>query len=133
MWFLVGIPIGIFALIVWANIVKTSPTIADDERIRGWESVVRELPATIVMLGVVVIGLALAVRAGRGGDTEGAQRAIVWHGVGLFVILLIIGNGSAENIMTTRPSTVKWLLLPVQVGLAILSVIISRRLARSAR
>jgi hypothetical protein len=36
-------------------------------------------------------------------------------------------NGSAENIMTTRPSTVKWLLFPLQVVLTALAVFGARR------
>ena len=130
---LVGIPIGIAFAIVWATIVKTSPTVADGERIRGWESVVRELPATVVLAVVIVTGFVLAVRGGRAGQTDGSLRAIMWHGAALFLVLLIVMNGSAENIMTTRPATVKWLLLPTQVGVTAAAILYCRRRSRTPR
>ena len=49
----------------------------------------------------------------------------------LLAVLLIVGNGSAENIMTTRPSTVKWLMFPTQIAIAGLAVFVARRSARS--
>ena len=128
---LVGIPIGIAFAVVWATIVKTSPTVADEERIRGWETVVRELPSTAVLAMVIVTGFVLAVRGGRAGEVNGSLRAITWHGAALFLVLLIVMNGSAENIMTTRPATVKWLLLPAQVGVTAAVVLYCRRRARS--
>jgi len=130
---LVGVPIGIVVAAVWSTIVKTSPTVADDERIRGWGSVVRDLPATVFLFGIVAIGLVLAIHAGRLGNETDARRAILWHGAALFFILLVVINGATENIMTTRPATVKWLLLPVQVAITAGVVVFCRRRARPAR
>jgi len=130
---LVGVPIGIVISAVWSTIVKTSPTVADDERIRGWGSVVRDLPATALLFAVVATGLTLAVRAGRAGSQVDALRAILWHGAALFFILLVVVNGATENIMTTRPATVKWLLLPAQVAITAGVVVFCRRRARPAR
>ena len=130
---LVGVPIGIVISAVWSTIVKTSPTVADDERIRGWGSVVRDLPATALLFAVVATGLTLAVRAGRAGSQVDARRAILWHGAALFFILLVVVNGATENIMTTRPATVKWLLLPAQVAITAGVVVFCRRRARPAR
>lgn len=124
---LIGVSIGIVFSAVWATIVKTSPSVADDERIRGWGTVVRELPATLFLFAVVAVGLGLAVHAGRAGSEAEARRAILWHGAALLLILLIVMNGSAENIMTTRPATVKWLLLPLQVGVVVGVVTYCRR------
>jgi len=130
---LVGIPIGIAFAVVWATIVKTSPTVADEERIRGWETVVRELPSTTVLAVVIVTGFVLAVHGGRAGEVNGSLRAITWHGAALFLVLLIVMNGSTENIMTTRPATVKWLLFPTQVGMTAAVVLYCRRRARTPR
>ena len=130
---LIGVPIGIVVAAVWSTIVKTSPTVADDDRIRGWESVWRELPATLFLCSVPVVGLVLAVRAGRRGDIEGALRAIWWQGAALFIALLIVVPGSTENIMTTRPATVKWLLLPAQTAITAVAVLVSRRRVQSNR
>lgn len=55
------------------------------------------------------------------------------HGAALFFVLLVVLNGSAENIMTTRPSTVKWMLLPLQAGVAVAAVRLSLRAARDDR
>ena len=69
-------------------------------------------------LGAVSMWLLLAVLAGRSGAVARARLAIWLHGSALLFVLLVVMNGSTENIMTTRPATVKWLLLPVQVALA---------------
>lgn len=131
MWTLIGVPIGIAFLIVWSTIVKTSPSVADDERIRGWGTVLRELPATLFLLGVVALGLFFAVRAGRQGATAGARRAIWLYGAALFFILLIVVGGSTENVMTTRPATVKWVLFPIEVIATVIAVVVSRRAIRT--
>ena len=124
---LVTVPMGLVFVAVWGVVVDTSPTLSDEDRIRGWVTVWRELPATLFLLLGPALGLALAVMAGRRGATDAALRAIWMHGVALFFALLVVLNGSAENIMTTRPSTVKWLLLPVQLGIAGFSVVMARR------
>lgn len=129
---LIGVPVGIVLIAVWSTIVKTSPSVADDERIRGWGTVIRDLPATVFVLAVIAIGLVLAVRAGRAGSDVEARRAILWHGAALFFVLLVVINGATENIMTTRPATVKWLLLPAQVAITAVAVVYCRRRARPA-
>lgn len=114
---LIGIPIALIVLIIWQNVVKTSPMLNDPERIRGWSVVLRELPATLLLLVPVVTGLTLGVRAARLGATSGV--AAIWlHSVALLFVLLIVLGGSAESVMTTRSATVKWLLFPVEVGVA---------------
>ena len=127
MWVLLAVPVGIVWSTIWAVVVDTSPTLADDVRIRGWGTVVRELPGTIPLVLVPLAGLFLAVRAGRHGALDRAVRAIWFHGAALLFVLLVVGNGSVENIMTTRPSTVKWLLLPVQVAITAGAVLLARR------
>ena len=126
LFMLVGVPVGIVFSVVWATLVKTSPTVADEERIRGWGTVIRELPATLFFAAVHVAGFGLAIRAGREGEVDGAKHAIVWHGIALFIVLLIVVNGSIENIMTTRPATVKWLLFPGQIAITAAAVAFSR-------
>lgn len=126
---LLGIPIGVVGLVAWGTYVKTSPTVDAKERIRGWESVIRELPATSFLILVCLACFALAVSGARHGAVSSAFRAIWVHGLALFFVLLVVVNGSAENIMTTRPSTVKWLLFPLQVGITLLVVFVSRQLA----
>jgi len=131
LWMLAGVPVGIAFSIVWATFVKTSPTVADDERIRGWETVLRELPATFFLLTVIALGLWFAVRAGRRGAVLMARRAIWIQGAALFLILQIVVGGSTENVMTTRPATVKWVLFPIEVGVCALAIFVSRRAIRT--
>ena len=126
---LAGVPVGILFLTFWAVWVDTSPTLDAEERIRGWETVWRELPATAFLLAVCATGFALAVYAGRHGALAAAFRAIWFHGAALFFVLLVVMNGSAENIMTTRPATVKWIMFPAQVVIAGLAVWGARFLA----
>lgn len=127
MWMLAGVPVGLVFLVMWATMVDTSPALGDEERVRGWGTVVREMPATAFLLAVPVTGLLLAVRGGRRGAPEQARTAVWLHGAALFFVLLVVMNGSAENIMTTRPSTVKWLLFPLQASLTTVAVVVARR------
>lgn len=126
---LLGLPVGIALVSVWATYVDTSPTVADADRVRGWSSVVRELPATVIFFGLLGTGLVFAVRAVHRGAVRAGLRAMWWHGAALFVASLIVLGGSAENVMTTRPATVKWILLPIEVGIALGSVAWARRSA----
>lgn len=126
---LLGLPVGIALVSVWANLVDTSPTVAEVDRIRGWSSVVRELPATVTFFGILAIGWAMAVRAVRRGAVRAGLRAMWWHAGALFLAMLIVLGGSAENVMTTRPATVKWLLLPLEVGITLGAVVLARRAA----
>ena len=130
---LAGIPVGILFSTFWAVWVDTSPTLSSEDRIRGWETVWRELPASLLLFAVCATGLVLAVRAGRQGATAAAFRAIWFHGAALFFVLLVVLNGSAENIMTTRPATVKWLMFPAQLLIAGLAVWGSRLLVSRRR
>ena len=125
---LAGVPVGIVFLTLWAVQVDTSPTLGDEERIRGWETVVRELPATLFLIGVVCVGMVLAVRAGRHGAVGAAVRAIWLQGVALYFVLAIVTGGSAENVMETRSSTVKWFLFPAQVAITALVVYAARKM-----
>ena len=129
LWLLLGVPVGVIFLTFWANFVKTSPTLDEEDRIRGWSTVIRELPATLFLLAVVVAGLLIAIHAVHLGAVHSGLRAISWHGAAMFFVLLIVMSGSTENIMTTRPSTVKWLLMPVELGVALGSVYLARRAA----
>lgn len=130
LWMLALVPVGIFLSIVWSNIVKTSPTLDEATRVRGWESVVRDLPATLFLLAVIAIGMTIAVRAGREGATAAAKRAIRWHGIALFLILVILLGAGADNVMTTRSATVKWLLFPLEIGIPVLAVVVAGHAAR---
>lgn len=132
-WLLAGIPVGVAWLTVWAVRVDTSPTLSAEDRVRGWGTVARELPATVPLVAVPLLGLLLAVRAGRLGEVRRARTAVWLHGAALFFVLLVVLNGSAENIMTTRPSTVKWMLLPLQAGVAVAAIRLSLRAARDDR
>lgn len=126
---LLGLPVGIAVLSIWATYVDTSPTESDADRVRGWESVLRELPATLLFLAFFAVGLAFAVRAVHAGAVRAGLRAMWWHGGALFIGLLIILGGSAENVMTTRSATVKWFLFPIEIAVALGAVALARRSA----
>ena len=130
MLLLAGVPGGVVFLAVWEGIVKTSATLGEEERVRGWASVARELPATLLLLSVVAAGLVFAVRAGRLGAVDAGLRAIRWHAGALFLVLLVLMSGAAEDVMTTRSATVKWLLVPVEIGLTAVVGLVARRAAR---
>ena len=132
-WLLVGVPVGLAWFIIWPGIVKTSPTTADADRIRGWESVVRELPATVPFIGIVVFGMFLGAKAARTGAVRRGMLAVRLHAVAMVGILLIVLGGSADNIMTTRSASVKWFLFPIDVGLPLLCYLAAKRSVATAR
>jgi hypothetical protein len=130
MWMLLGVPAGLAWLIVWGTINKTGANVDAAERIRGWSSVVRNLPATVPFVGVVLLGLVLAVRAARLGAGPAAMRALAFHTAALLVVLLIIVMSATEDVMQTRPSTVKWMLVPAVLAVTAAVGGIARRAAR---
>ena len=69
-WLLVGLPIGLIWLIIWSGLVKTSPTTDDTVRVRGWESVLRELPATVPFVAVGFLGMLVGTVAARLGEVS---------------------------------------------------------------
>ena len=116
-WLLVGLPIGLIWLIIWSGLVKTSPTTDDTVRVRGWESVLRELPATVPFVAVGFLGMLVGTVVARSGEVSSGMRAVKRHAIALVVVLGFVFGGSADNIMTTRSASVKWLLFPIEVGI----------------
>ena len=125
-WLLIGVPLGLAWFIIWPGIVKTSPTTADEERVRGWASVVRELPATVPFILVPLVGMLLGALAARSGSVSRGVRALRLHAVAMVGVLLIVLGGSADNVMTTRSATVKWLLFPFEIGLPLALYLVAR-------
>lgn len=130
LWTLIGVPIGIVFLTIWATIVDTSPTLSEEERVRGWVTVVRELPATLFLVSTVLVGVVLIVRAGILGEKPAALRVLWIHAIALIFVLQIVVGGSVENVMTSRPSTVKWILFVVELGVVAGVVFGARQIIR---
>jgi hypothetical protein len=127
---LLGVLGALVILVVWQFVVQTSAELNQPERIRGWSVVLLELPATLLLFAPVIAGLTLAVRSARLGSRRGV--AAIWlHSLALFLVVLVVVQGSAEGIMTTSAANAAWLLFPPAACAAIAALVLCLRAARS--
>lgn len=90
---LLAIPLALLVLAAWEFAMQTSAGYNEAERIGGGRAVLRELPATALLLAPVVAGLRLGVRSARSGARTG--RVAIWaHAAGLALVALIVFEGA---------------------------------------
>ena len=127
---LLGFLAALVSLVVWQFVVQTSAELNQPERVRGWSVVLLELPATLLLFAPVIAGLTLAVRSTRLGSRRGV--AAIWlHSLALFLVVLVVVQGSAEGIMTTSAANAAWLLFPPAACAAIAALVLCLRAASS--
>lgn len=129
LWLLLAIPVALVALVAWEFAMQTSAGFNDSERIRSWEVVLRELPATLLLLAPVAAGLTLGVRAARLGARNG-MRAIWLHSAALFFVLFEIVLDAAESVTTAGPPNTEYVAFPGALAAAIAVLLWSLRAAR---
>jgi hypothetical protein len=97
--------------------------------VQGWNGVLRNLPASILLIGVPSLGVLLATRAGEQGSNR-ARSALVGTSLALLVALSAVTRDSSEIVMTTRAATVSWITFGVDVILIGLVFVFARRRIR---
>jgi hypothetical protein len=102
---------------IWSLYMGTSSFGGDeDELVRGWEGVLRNLPAYLLLVGVAATGVWFATQAGIHGASS-SRRALVATSLVLLFALNSVTRDAAEVVMTTRAATVAWLLFALDAAL----------------
>jgi len=99
---LLGVPVALVVLVLWQFIMQTSAEFNETERITGLSAVLRELPATLLLLVPVVAGLVRGVRSARLGSRRGVVAIWLYASV-LFFVGLMVFSGE-------RVTAVEWVL-----------------------
>ncbi len=102
---------------IWSLFVGTASFGGDEEDlVQGWDGVIRNLPAYLLLVGVASLSVWFAVRAGIHGAPR-AKAALITTSLVLLFALSSVTRDSAEVVMTTRAATVAWLMFAVDVFL----------------
>ena len=110
--------------------MKTSSTLDEAERVRGWTAVLRDHPMATVAWSVPVGAMVLAVRACRRGSTSLGRTAIWLGGVVLFVVSVSLIGGEVESALTGSHPELKWMLLPVSIAISATGTFLALRAAQ---
>jgi hypothetical protein len=109
---------------IWSLVVGTASPGADEkDLIRGWEGVLRNLPAYLLLVAVAALGVWFATQAGVRGSRR-AKSVLIADSLVLLFALSSVTRDAAEVVMTTRAATVTWMLFGVDavvVGIVFLA------------
>lgn len=120
---------------IWSLFVGTASMGGDeDDLVQGWEGVLRNLPAYLLLVVVASIGVWFATRAGMH-NSIGARSALIATSLVLLFALSSVTRDASEVVMTTRAATMAWVTFAVDavvVGVVFLSASRTIRRARHA-
>jgi hypothetical protein len=109
-----------------------SPGADESDLVQGWEGVLRNLPAYVLLITVASLGVWFATQAGVRGSTRSRGASITTSLVLLFA-LASVTRDVAEVVMTTRAATVSWITFGVDaVIVAIIYLVARRRIMRAS-
>jgi hypothetical protein len=131
--FVVGSFVALILNGIWSLIVGTaSPGADESDLVQGWEGVLRNLPAYVLLITVASLGVWFATQAGVRGSTRSRGASITTSLVLLFA-LASVTRDAAEVVMTTRAATVSWITFGVDaVIVAIIYLVARRRIMRAS-
>ena len=117
---------------IWSLLVGTSSFGGDeDDLVQGWEGVLRNLPAYVLLLVIASLSVWFATQGG----VHGSQRARSAFLASLLILLFAMSSvtrDAAEVVMTTRAATTAWVIFGVDVVLVGGIDIIARQRIRRA-
>lgn len=117
---------------IWSLVVGTASFGGDEEDlVRGWEGVLRNSPAYLLLVIVPSLGMWFATRAITRG-AEGEKSVLIATSLALLFALASVTRDAAEVVMTTRAATVSWVTFGVDVVLVGLLYGAARRRIRHA-
>ncbi|MEY4224487.1 MAG: hypothetical protein RIS33_1421 [Actinomycetota bacterium] len=117
---------------IWSLVVGTASFGGDEEDlVRGWEGVLRNSPAYLLLVIVPSLGMWFATRAITRG-AEGGKSVLIASSLALLFALASVTRDAAEVVMTTRAATVSWVTFGVDVVLVGLLYGAARRRIRHA-
>lgn len=130
---LIGVPLSLIAASFWALAVNTASMGGpESDLVQGSAGVLRNIPATILLLAVPITGFAFAARAARQ-SARNANLAVWACTIGLLLVLVVIAGSTVDSMMTRRDATVKWMLFPLEIAIAAAAQLIARFFARHPR
>lgn len=107
--FVVGTFVALILNVIWSLIVGTaSPGADESDLVQGWEGVLRNLPAYVLLITVASLAVWFATQAGVRGSKRNRGASIISSLVLLFA-LSSVTRDAAEVVMTTRAATVSWI------------------------
>lgn len=132
-WWLAGATlVSVVVSGIWTLIVGTSSMGGDEEdMVRGWTGVARNLPGYALIVVVGGIAVLFGMRARHKG-VVGGGRALVAACIALFLGLASITRDAAEVVMTTRAATVSWVLAGVDLVVVGVVYVLARIRSNSA-
>lgn len=112
---------------MWSLAVGTSSFGGDEEDlVRGWEGVFRNLPAYLLLVVIASLSVWFATQAGVHGSQR-AKPALIASSLVLLFALNSVTRDSAEVVMTTRAATMAWTLFGIDALLVSLIFVTARR------
>lgn len=117
---------------VWSIVVGTaSPGADESELVQGWEGVLRNLPAYLLLVIVAFLSVWFATQGGVHGSQR-ARPALIASLIVLLLALSAVTRDAAEVVMTTRAATMAWVMFGFDVLLVGLIFLVARKRIRSA-
>jgi hypothetical protein len=132
--FFVGTFVALVLNGIWSLVVGTASLGGDEsDLVQGWEGVLRNLPAYVLLVVVAAFGVLFATRAGIH-RSERTAAALVATSLGLLLALGSVTRDASEVVMTTRAATVAWAMFAVDVVVVgLVYATARRRISREAR
>ena len=112
---------------IWSMIVGTaSPGADEDDLVQGWEGVLRNLPAYLLLVAVASLSVWFATQGGVHGSQR-AKSALIAASLVLLFALSSVTRDCAEVVMTTRAAPAAWLMFGIDAVLVGLVYVLARR------
>ena len=117
---------------IWSMIVGTaSPGADEDDLVQGWEGVLRNLPAYLLLVAVASLSVWFATQGGVH-ESRRAKSALIASSLVLLFALSSVTRDAAEVVMSTRAATMAWVTFGVDAVVVGLVFIAARRRIRRA-
>lgn len=131
--FFAGTFVALILNAVWTIIVGTaSPGADESDLVQGWEGVLRNLPAYLLLVAVASLSVWFATQGGVHGSPK-AKSALLASSLVLLFALSSVTRDSAEVVMTTRAATMAWALFGIDAVLVgIIFLAARQRISRAS-
>jgi hypothetical protein len=128
--FFVGTFVALVLNGIWSMIVGTaSPGADESDLVQGWEGVLRNLPAYLLLVAIASLSVWFATQGGVHGSRR-AKFVLIASSLVLLLALSSVTRDCAEVVMTTRTATVAWVMFGVDAIVVGLVFIAARRRIR---
>jgi hypothetical protein len=117
---------------MWSLFVGTSSFGGDeDDLVQGWEGVLRNSPAYLLLVAVALSSVWFATKGGMHGSHR-AKSALIASSLVLLFALNSVTRDTAEVVMTTRAATVAWVMFGIDATVVGCIYLAARQRIKSA-